>query len=127
MNLKPGLRLKSQVSETEIVVVKGTGDHELACGGVPLVALDEPVADGAATAPDQTGSTLLGKRYTDAADSVEVLCARDQVGQGPPGLGLSRPPGLGLSRPCGLGVSRGRGWQSIEWFVQPSCDHLVAG
>ncbi|MGD0394675.1 MAG: hypothetical protein ABSC41_18775 [Acidimicrobiales bacterium] len=80
MNLKPGLRLKSQVSETEIVVVKGTGDHELACGGVPLVALDEPVADGAATAPDQTGSTLLGKRYTDAADSVEVLCTKPGSG-----------------------------------------------
>jgi hypothetical protein len=76
MMLKPGLRLKSQVSEAEIVVVKGTGDHELACGGVPVVALDEPVAEGAAIRPDHTGSTLLGKRYTDAADSVEVLCTK---------------------------------------------------
>ncbi len=80
MNLKPGLRLKSQVSEAEIVVVKGTGDHELACGGVPVVGLDEPVAEGVAIAPDRTGSTLLGKRYTDAADSVEVLCTKPGEG-----------------------------------------------
>lgn len=80
MNLKPGLRLKSQVSEAEIVVVKGTGDHELACGGVPLVALDEPVAEGAAAASDLTGDILLGKRYTDTADSVEVLCTKPGSG-----------------------------------------------
>ncbi|MGA3147571.1 MAG: hypothetical protein ABSF33_08850 [Acidimicrobiales bacterium] len=80
MNLKPGLRLKSQVSEAEVVVVKGTGDHELACGGLPLLALDEPVADGAAPASDQTGGPLLGKRYTDAADSVEVLCTKPGSG-----------------------------------------------
>ena len=51
MNLKPGLRLKSQVSETEIVVIKGTGDHELACGGVAVVALDEPAAEGGGPPP----------------------------------------------------------------------------
>ncbi len=76
MILKPGLRLKSQVSDTEMVVIKGAGDHELACGGVPVVALDEPTAEGAASAADLSGSTLLGKRYTDAADSVEVLCTK---------------------------------------------------
>ncbi len=79
MNLKPGLRLKSQVSETEIVVIKGTGDHELACGGVAVVALDEPAAEGGGPA-DLSGSTLLGKRYTDAADSVEVLCTKPGSG-----------------------------------------------
>jgi hypothetical protein len=74
--LKPGLRLKSQVGTTEIVVIKGTGHHELACGGVAVVALDEPVADGLEIAADRTGTTLLGKRYTDAEDTIEVLCTK---------------------------------------------------
>ena len=39
MILKPGLRLRSQVGETEMVVIKGSGDHELACGGVAVVPL----------------------------------------------------------------------------------------
>ena len=78
MNLKPGLRLKSQVSVTEIVVIKGSGDHELACGGVPVVGMDDPVAGG--PAPDGTVTTLLGKRYTDAGDTVEVLCTKPGAG-----------------------------------------------
>ena len=78
MNLKPGLRLKSQVSEAEIVVIKGSGDHELACGGVPVVGLDEPVAGGEPS--DGSVTILLGKRYTDAGDTVEVLCTKPGVG-----------------------------------------------
>jgi hypothetical protein len=80
MNLKPGLRLKSQVSETEIVVIKGAGDHGLSCGGVPVVALDDPAAAGGVGAADLSGSTLMGKRYTDTADSVEVLCTKPGAG-----------------------------------------------
>lgn len=76
MDLKPGLRLKSQVSETEIVVVKGSGDHELACGGVSLVTMDEDPAGGVAIAAEGAGSTLMGKRYTDAEGTVEVLCTK---------------------------------------------------
>ena len=80
MMLKPGLRLKSQVGDTEVVVIKGTGEHELACGGVALVALGNPVDKGASIAPDRVGDTLLGKRYTDAGDAVEVLCTKPGPG-----------------------------------------------
>jgi hypothetical protein len=80
MNLKPGLRLKSQVGDTEIVVIKGSGDHDLACGGVPVVALGDPVADDAVIAPGQTEVTLLGKRYTDRDDAIEVLCTKPGTG-----------------------------------------------
>jgi hypothetical protein len=76
MDLKPGLRLKSQISETEIVVVKGSGAHELTCGGVSVVTLEEQPAAGVSMAPDQAGTTLLGKRYTDADGTVEVLCTK---------------------------------------------------
>jgi hypothetical protein len=74
--LKPGLRLKSQVGTTEIVVIKGTGEYDLACGGVAVVGLDDPVADGQEIAPDRAGATLLGKRYTDPEHTVEVLCTK---------------------------------------------------
>jgi hypothetical protein len=76
MDLKPGLRLRSQVGDTEVVVIKGSGAGELTSGGVPLVALDDPVADGTSVAPDHQGNTLLGKRYTDAEDTVELLCTK---------------------------------------------------
>jgi hypothetical protein len=76
MDLKPGLRLKSQVSDTEIVVVKGSGDHQLNVGGVSVVPIDQSAASGLEIASDQPGSTLLGKRYTDAGGSVEVLCTK---------------------------------------------------
>jgi hypothetical protein len=80
MMLKPGLRLRSQVGETEVVVIKGSGDHDLTCGGVPLVSLDAPVEDAVAIAPDHDGSSLLGKRYTDADETVEVLCTKPGPG-----------------------------------------------
>jgi hypothetical protein len=86
--LKPGLRLRSQVGETEMVVIKGSGDHELACGGVAVVPLGEPVAEGVEMASGQDGAALMGKRYTDAADSVEILCTKP----GPGALSLDGQP-----------------------------------
>lgn len=80
MDLKPGLRLQSQVSDTEIVVIKGSGDHDLACGGVPVVALGDPAAGDASIDPGDEGSTLLGKRYTDPEDTIEVLCTKQGAG-----------------------------------------------
>ncbi len=80
MQLKPGLRLRSQVCETEVVVIKGTGEAALACGGAPVVALGDPVDADAVLSPDLSGGTLLGKRYTDEDDSVEILCAKAGAG-----------------------------------------------
>jgi hypothetical protein len=80
VDLKPGLRLRSQIGETEMVVIKGSGHHDLRCGGVAVVALEEPAADGAEMAPDQDGATLLGKRYTDPDDAIEVLCTKPGIG-----------------------------------------------
>ena len=92
MILKPGLRLRSQVGETEMVVIKGSGDHELACGGVAVVPLGEPVAEGVEMASGQDGAALMGKRH-----QARTRCplprrpaARGQVGQGPAGLRLNK-------------------------------------
>lgn len=78
--LRTGLRLRSQVCTTEIVVVRqGPEDIDLTCGGHPLVPHDrhgeslEPL-DGLAT------GTQLGKRYTDTSGELEILVTKAGTG-----------------------------------------------
>jgi hypothetical protein len=76
MELKAGTQLKSVVGTTEVVVIRAP-DHPvtLTSGGAPLVGRDEDVPTGEVQAGSE-GSVLLGKRYVDAAGSVEVLCTK---------------------------------------------------
>ena len=78
--LKPGTRWTSSVCDTEVIVVKGPPDEvELTCGGVPMVAAgEEPVAGG--LDDGASGGTLLGKRYVDDGDTMEVLCTKPGTG-----------------------------------------------
>jgi hypothetical protein len=80
VQLKPGMRFRSQVCETEVVVVKASGEADLACGGVPVVPLGDPVDPAAALSPDRAEGTLLGKRYTDEDATVEILCVKPGEG-----------------------------------------------
>lgn len=78
---KPGVRLRSAVSDAEIVVVRPAGgDLVLTCGGVPMVGVDETPAPGAAPV-GKISPVQLGKRYFDEATGLEVLCSRG--GDGP--------------------------------------------
>lgn len=75
--LKPGLRLKSDVCSTEIIVLRAPAlDALLACGGVEMLAMTETSTAGRAIDSAHAGGTLIGKRYVDALDRVEVLCTR---------------------------------------------------
>ena len=80
MEMKPGARFRSQVCATEVVVVKVGEGGALACGGVPVVALDAPVAGTDGIQDGFDGGTLLGKRYTDEASGVEILCVKPGAG-----------------------------------------------
>jgi hypothetical protein len=80
MDVKPGTRFKSQVCETEVVVVKAGTGGDLACGGVPVVPLDAAVDPTATMQDGQDGGTLLGKRYSDEASGVELLCVKPGAG-----------------------------------------------
>lgn len=81
MQLKPGSRWKSAVCQTEVVVVRPpAAEVTLACGGVAMLAPGEAAADGAAMDPAHAGGSLLGKRYTDAASGIELLCAKGGAG-----------------------------------------------
>ena len=78
--LKPGSRWTSSVCDTEVIVVKGPPDEvELTCGGVTMVAVgEEPAAGGLDDSASE--GTLLGKRYVDDGDTMEVLCTKPGTG-----------------------------------------------
>ncbi|KAA9156208.1 hypothetical protein FPZ12_028195 [Amycolatopsis acidicola] len=78
--LRPGDQLASTVCATRVVVVRapaGAGPA-LACGGSPMVP-----ANSARPRPAASGEpvTLLGKRYVDAAGTLELLCTSAGTGE----------------------------------------------
>ena len=75
--MKPGTKLKSAVCDTEVMVIRA-GDGALACGGAPMAA--ERPAERAAIDPAFAEGTKIGKRYVDAAGTIELLCVK--AGQG---------------------------------------------
>jgi hypothetical protein len=75
--LKPGLRLKSAVCTTEVMLIRAPSiEAELACGGVEMIAMGETAPAGATLDAAVAGGSLIGKRYVDAADRLEVLCTK---------------------------------------------------
>lgn len=75
--MKPGTKLKSAVCDTEVMVIRA-GDGTVECGGAPM-AEDRPAERGAVD-PAFAEGTKIGKRYVDAAGTVELLCVKG--GQG---------------------------------------------
>ena len=83
-SLKPGSRFTSSVCTTQVIIVKGVGEVDLRCGGAPMLA---PGAAGDSGLPVEgaSGGTLMGKRYVDPDETVEVLCTKP--GDGSLGIG----------------------------------------
>ncbi|MDB5968701.1 MAG: hypothetical protein JWQ90_1151 [Hydrocarboniphaga sp.] len=75
--MKAGSKLKSAVCDTEVMVIRGS-DVVVECGGAPMAA--ERPATRAAINPAFAEGTKIGKRYVDAAATVELLCVK--AGQG---------------------------------------------
>ena len=83
VDLKPGSRWRSAVCDTEVVVVRAPGRPVTfrigGAGALPAEAIPERHSrERAAAQPDATlaGSSLLGKRYTDEATGLEMLCVK---------------------------------------------------
>lgn len=77
MELKPGLRLRSTVSDVEVVVIAGSAELDLTCGGAPMVDTQAAAGPPAASAPaGPEGEVLLGKRYVNTAATLELLCTK---------------------------------------------------
>lgn len=79
--LRTGTRLRSQVCDTEVIVVRAEGLTELRCGGLPMVTLDQAPGTAAPKAGLDRGSQL-GKRYgiTEPGMRIEVLVTKSGAG-----------------------------------------------
>ena len=78
---KAGMRLKSAVCASQVMmVVAPARDVKLTCGGAPVVELAAPDASGGAIDPAHKQGTQMGKRYTNAAGDVEILCTKPGEG-----------------------------------------------
>lgn len=75
--LRPGEQLASTVCTTRVAVIRVQGRPLIACGGEPMV----PAASARPPAASRSDAvTLIGKRYTDAAGTVELLCTSSGAG-----------------------------------------------
>jgi hypothetical protein len=78
--LRPGEQLASTVCSTRVIVVRAPAEGAplIACGGTPMV----PATGGRPSTAGMTDPrTLLGKRYVDASETLEVLCTSPGVGE----------------------------------------------
>jgi hypothetical protein len=79
--LKPGLRLKSAVCSTEVMVIRSPGTAaQLSCGGVEMLAVTETAPAGGAPDAAHAQGSLIGKRYVDTAEALELLCTKGGAG-----------------------------------------------
>lgn len=75
---KPGTKLSSVVCKTQIMVLRAPAEElKISCGGAPM-QIGDPADLGEMTG-DNSG-TLVGKRYTDADETMEFLCTRGGEG-----------------------------------------------
>ena len=75
--MKPGTKLKSTVCDTEVMVIRAGAAH-IDCGGSAMAG--ERPAQRQPIDPAFAAGTQIGKRYVDAAGTVELLCVK--AGQG---------------------------------------------
>jgi len=75
--MKAGMKLKSVVCDTEVMVIRGS-NGVVECGGAPMLE-QRPAQRGAVSGAHAQG-TRIGKRYVDAGGGVELLCIKG--GQG---------------------------------------------
>ncbi len=76
----PGDQLASVTSSTRVIVIRAPQEAAgpIECGGTPMLpARDAPAPPAPGTAPD----TLIGKRYVDSADTLELLCTASGAGR----------------------------------------------
>lgn len=75
---KPGTKLSSTVCKTQIMALRVPAEAlEITCGGAPM-QIGDPAELGEMTG--ENSGTLVGKRYTDAGETMEFLCTRGGEG-----------------------------------------------
>lgn len=82
--IKVGARLKSNVCDTEVMIIACTDTSvDISCGGETMIGATDAKTNGKLD-PAHAAGTLLGKRYVNAianaAGKIELLCVK--AGQG---------------------------------------------
>lgn len=78
--MKSGSRLKSQVCDAQVIVVKASDSlADLRCGGAVMVALDADTDSALALDPALSSGVVMGKRYVDETGA-EVLVTKAGAG-----------------------------------------------
>lgn len=71
---KPGTKLSSTVCKTQIMALRvPAAELDITCGGAPM-QVGDPESLGEMSG--ENSGTLVGKRYTDADETMEFLCTR---------------------------------------------------
>jgi len=78
-----------------MVIQAPAGDIDVRCGGAPMLGIADPKPDSAID-PNLKAGTQIGKRYVDAAATLELLCTKP--GEGTLALG-STPLALKEAKP----------------------------
>lgn len=80
--LKAGMRLKSALSDAEVIVVRAPDRPVvLTLGGAPMLGLEDPKPEPApAMTAGHEGPVQLGKRYVDEASGAELLVTKPGEG-----------------------------------------------
>jgi hypothetical protein len=80
-DLTPGKRLRSTVSDTQVIVIRAPQTPvDLCCGGHPMSAEDAAPNAATAAVPNAGEAAVLGKRYVDDESGLEVLCTKSGAG-----------------------------------------------
>jgi hypothetical protein len=80
VKLRVGQALASAADTTNVIVTRlPDGDVDLTCGGVAMFAKGDTAPEATAN-PQLMGGSLLGKRYVDVDDTLEVLCTKPGAG-----------------------------------------------
>ena len=75
--LKLGSRHKSAVCDTQVMVIRATTEPvELRCGGAAMTDVSAPAPERTEVDSQFASGTLVGKRYINAADTIELLCTK---------------------------------------------------
>jgi hypothetical protein len=78
--IKNGTRLKSQVCQTQVIIVRSSPALEdLRAGGAPMIPVGDEVDAGLTLDDALAGGTQTGKRYVDDAGA-EVLVTKAGAG-----------------------------------------------
>src|ERR1700733_11405991 len=80
--LKVGMKLRSQVSDTEVIIVNApaNADIDIRCGGHLMIPADQLPNIGLDIEDPAQGDAELGKRYSNSDRSIELLVVKAGTG-----------------------------------------------